>query len=81
MKSLFNGSRKLLLGLAYLVTCAFLGWLHLREPGTPNLLGLGEMFVGLASGVTAIVWGNTKEHEHAATIATREIEMGAPKTS
>jgi hypothetical protein len=73
MKALFAGSRKMLLGIAYLLTCAFLGWLHLREPGAPNLLGLGEMFTGMATGVTAIVWGNTKEHEHAATVAVAQI--------
>lgn len=56
--------RKLVLGFAYLIVCGVLGFMQITKSGAPfDGTGLGVMFGGLASGVLAIVWGNTKEHQ------------------
>lgn len=55
--------RKLILGLAYLVVCALLGYWHMSKSPAFDGLGLAAVFVGLATGVGAVVYGNVKEHQ------------------
>jgi hypothetical protein len=61
-----KGVRKLLLGFVYLggmIAVGVIVAMHHPE----NLVGVGGYATGVATGVTAIVWGNIKEHQAAAS--------------
>lgn len=70
--------RKLILGLVYIVACTAIGLLHVHKGPTFDGLGLGELFAGMATGVSAIVYGNVKEHEHAASISIAQKNNPTP---
>jgi len=70
--------RKLILGLAYITACAFLGFWHIQKSPAFDGLGLAAIFAGLATGVAAIVYGNVKEHEHAASVSISDQERKSP---
>jgi len=61
--------RKLILGLVYIVACTVLGLFQISKSPAFDGLGLAAMFTGLATGVGAVIYGNVKEHEHAASVA------------
>ena len=61
--------RKLILGLVYIIACVLLGFWHIYKSPAFDGLGLAAIFAGIATGVGAIVYGNVKEHEHAASVA------------
>lgn len=51
-------SRKLWMGMVYLVGCFFL--LYEGIDAGSDLTGLGVAFGGIATGVAAVVWGNVQ---------------------
>ena len=59
-----KGLRKVIIGLAFVGASTFLGYAGIKEHS--ELLGLATVIGAVASGVLAIIWGNTKEHESAA---------------
>jgi hypothetical protein len=57
-----HGSRKLVLGLYYLTGIFVIGGLVVVKH-YDSLVGLAALAAGAATGVTAIVWGNIREHQ------------------
>jgi len=62
-----NGYRKIFIGFVYLAGMFGLAALEIVKHTPADLVGLGALASGLALGVGTVMWGNAKEHEHAAT--------------
>lgn len=62
-----KGSRKTILGAVFLIGCFVVAAMEVaNKPDAGQIAALGATFTGIATGLAAFMWGNSKEHEAAA---------------